>query len=359
MKPSFLKFIRAILLTTGLLGLGLTGASAQAAFNQVMGLEQIQADLVADSPFQFSHVLNSEWPISYLGAEEVTLRVLPAGTFQVRDSGTGRNQFIAKLVSTAGLKTPFGAVVPLSVEILGRGEGGGAATDEIGVQFIADDGTPIDLEVLARDPQVRNFQVQAQPADFVTQTRVAGSRVFYRRARGYGNQSVQVVLAFTYAGMPFRYTADLPTRDDGYIAQKSDYSFNALIHGSDLDIYSQRFYASSQSDIDQQYKNYIRSTLYSACNRATESVAGNEYACRQRAIRMGYAKEEEILTVSAHAEECNSSDIQEVFVGSNVCLYSERRGEGTCFSSGLTIMDKGYIRRRISCSITTLRPQGK
>ena len=348
-------------------GLGLLGAMVSlataaeahagfAAAGEVTGLERIQADIVADAPSQFVHVLGLEWPLSYLGSGSVTLKVNPVSAFQVTESTAGPNLFTVKLISTAGLTTPFGAVVPLSVEVFGRGGGGGQATDEIGVQFVADNGVPIDLSALSRDPAVRDFSVVAIPSDHVQQIRTQGSQVIFKRLPGYGTEPVKIKLGFSYQGIPYAYMADLPTKDDGMVAGVLDFiAFDPvpLSHYAASSMsYSDVYDAWEAAD---KYKDFLEGRLLEECNAEIEYGYDEFDRCEEAALRKGYRKGEyEFTRVSR--QPCNSSDIPYIEVPESVCHYYSYNNRAFCAADRMPTPVENYkMNNRISCSIKFLK----
>lgn len=323
---------------------------------EVAGLDRIQADIVADAPNKFVHVMGLEWPLSYQGAGNVSLKVNPSTAFQVSASTAGPNIFNVKLISTAGLTTPFGAVVPLSVEVFGRGGGGGQASDDIGVQFVADNGAPIDLDALSRDSSVSEFAITASPAEHVEQVRLQGSQVYYKRKPGFGAEAVTIRLSFKYLGIPYSYTADLPIKDDGMVAGTWNYQALDPVSLPDYGLSSQNYHDVVDAwDAADRYHDYIESKLLEACSREVELGYDEFDRCEEVALRKGY-KKGEFQVVKANRQACADYDIVDFDVPESVCSYSPVRYNGYCFKDRLPQRVEDYvINNRIYCSINYVK----
>jgi|GEM_PF-2285885 len=360
------KIVRSGMTTLLVAGLvffsSFSARTAQAS--SLIGLESIQNDLLSDAANGFRNLTTREWQLVYDSTECVNIALEPAGSFELERLGTTANIFKTRLVNTENLLTPFGEVVQIKATVLGCGAGSVQPTDEVGVEFRTNAGVPIVVNNLKMDRKVTGLALAAAPVDAAVQTRMDGSILMYRRNPGYGLTPVKVTLTFNYNGVPYRYEADLPVKDDGLEWVNGEVTVaRLLIPGVKLKNYDnfetiKKFErVDSEWEGERKYEEYIERKLLSYCGSIIDKTWGSSNSACNRAIRAHGVEGDNYRIVQVNQPRCHSVDIRRPRV-SGACTHYETLRRASCYFSHLFEEDMGSITSSEgSCQYQVLRPR--
>ena len=337
-------------------------SARSAAASSLIGLESIQNDLLSDAANGFRNLTSREWQLIYDSTECVNIALEPAGSFELERLGTTANIFKTRLVSTENLLTPFGEVVQIKATVLGCGAGSVQPTDEVGVEFRTNAGVPIVINNLSSDRNVTGLALAAIPAEAAVQTRLNGSILMYRRNPGYGLTPVKVTLTFNYNGVPYRYEADLPVKDDGLEWVNGEVTVaRLLIPGVKLKGYenfdtAKEFkFVDSESEAERKYEDYLRRKLVAYCERRIEKDWGTSTSACNRAIEARGIETGKFRITLASAPSCYLEEYPDT---SGACSFYESLRESTCFFRRMLESDMGSTgSTEGTCYYQVLRPR--
>lgn len=343
-----------------LAGPGFSDTSAFAG--GLVGLETIQSDLIADAASGFNNVKLKEWELVYQGTECMNVELSPMGAFQVTRPQTDVNIFRVRLLDSRDLLTPFNEVVSIQAQTLGCSVGEVLPSDEVGVEFRTNTGAPLSLVALRSDRNVSDLSLNAVPANVVTQTRIEGGQVFYRRARGQGTVPVVVTLFFKYKGIPYTYRADLPLKDDGYVWSTLELRDRIRISSDYLDFWGEvnLYYPTSITDAYAQLAGAVRGRYIRACEERVENWWMTGKACGELARKRGF-NDGEFEVIGNQPPECEGRHVQELYVASDSSCrstyrYSTRTTEYQCYLHGIPESGRGrMITNEGTCTLKVLQ----
>lgn len=260
------------------LALFLMTNSVQAALH---GTEQITNDISADARNQLSNVTNKHWVITDDAVKAIQLEIEPVGAFKVAKLDLNRNTFDVQLVNPGLLLDVRHEILPLKFIRTGDSDPSAPVpVEDLGVSFTTSTGYPLDLAILQKEPEVKDFKISAFPLGVVEQISVEGNAVYYKRLQGHGLDEVVITLEYVDHGIYRKYSAILPTRDDGYrmkwVTRFGDFTKELIVYKEFKNSYVSSK-SMAQDDIVSQINDEMSDKCYSLKKRPTFQIRNIEY----------------------------------------------------------------------------------
>jgi|GEM_PF-6765118 len=247
----------------------------------LIGTEQITNDISADARNQLINVTNKHWVITDDAVKAIQLEIEPVGAFKVVKLDSNKNIFDVQLMNPGFLLDARHEILPLKFIRTGDSDSSAPSPiEDLGVSFTTSTGYPLDLAMLQKEPEVKNFKLSASPSGVVEQIRIEGNSVYYKRMQGRGLEEVVITLEYVDHGVYRKYSAILPTRDDGYrmrwMTRFGDFTKDLVRYKEFKSSYFDHK-SGAQEDIVVQINGEMYEKCYALKDRPTFRIKNIEY----------------------------------------------------------------------------------